>query len=104
MYAVIKTGGKQYRVTEGSTLQVETLASDVGASVDFNDVLMVANGDTIQIGAPFVSGAKVKAEVVEHGRGAKIEILKFRRRKHHIKHQGHRQNFTRVKIVGIEAA
>lgn len=104
MYAVIKTGGKQYRVTEGATLQVETLASDVGTAVDFNDVLMVANADNIQIGAPYVRGAKVKAEVVEHGRAAKIEILKFKRRKHHMKHQGHRQNFTRVKIVGIEAA
>ena len=103
MYAVIKTGGKQYRVAEGQTLKVEKLAIELGNSIDFDQVLMVANGDdNIKIGAPFISDAKVKAEVVEHGRGQKIKILKFKRRKHHMKRAGHRQDFTKVKIVKIE--
>jgi large subunit ribosomal protein L21 len=104
MYAIIKTGGKQYRVAEGQTLKVEKLAIEPGNSVDFNDVLMVANGDeNIQIGSPYLSNAKVKAEVVDHGRGEKIKILKFKRRKHHMKRMGHRQDFTQVKIISIEA-
>jgi large subunit ribosomal protein L21 len=103
MYAVIKTGGKQYRVSEGDTLRVEKLAADAGASLEIDSVLMVADGDNIQIGAPYVQGGKVTATVVSHGRGDKVEIIKFRRRKHHDKHTGHRQHFTELKITGISA-
>lgn len=103
MYAVIKTGGKQYRVAEGQTLNIETLPLEVGAKVDFDQVLLVANGDDIKAGTPVVDGAKVTAEVVLHGRGKKVNILKFRRRKHHMKRMGHRQNFTKVKIESIKA-
>ena len=103
MYAVIKTGGKQYRVSEGDTLRVETLAADEGASVEFDSVLMVADGDNIQVGTPLVSGGKVTATVKSHGRGEKIEVIKFRRRKHFDKKTGHRQNYTEVEITGISA-
>ncbi|MGB0664893.1 MAG: 50S ribosomal protein L21 [Pontibacterium sp.] len=103
MYAVIVSGGKQYRVKEGQTLKLEKLSADQGASVDFDRVLLVANGDDVKIGAPVVEGAKVTAEVVAHGRGKKVTILKFKRRKHHMKRQGHRQWFTEVKITGISA-
>lgn len=103
MYAIIKTGGKQYRVSEGQTLRVEKLVADQGAKVEFGEVLMVANGDKINVGAPLIKGAKVSAEVVEHGRGKKIKIIKFRRRKHHEKRMGHRQDYTAVKITGISA-
>ena len=101
MYAVIVTGGKQYRVQEGQTLKVEKLAAEAGYSVEFDRVLLVGNGDDIKVGAPVVEGAKVAAEVVTHGRGKKVQILKFKRRKHHMKRQGHRQWFTEVKITGI---
>ncbi|AAO89938.2 50S ribosomal protein L21 [Coxiella burnetii] len=101
MYAIIKTGGKQYRVTEGQMLKVEKLAQDVGQSVKFDDVLMVAAGDELHIGTPSVKDAAVTAEVVDQGRQAKIEIIKFKRRKHHMKRQGHRQDFTAVKITEI---
>ncbi|PID64878.1 MAG: 50S ribosomal protein L21 [Gammaproteobacteria bacterium] len=101
MYAVIKTGGKQYRVEEGQIIRVETLRAEAGASIDFSEVLMVANGDDIKIGAPVVDGAKVSGTVVEHGRHKKIEIIKFKRRKHHMKRQGHRQNYTAVRIESI---
>lgn len=101
MYAVIVTGGKQYRVQEGQTLKVEKLATEAGSSVEFDRVLLVGNGDDIKVGAPVVEGAKVAAEVVSHGRGKKVQILKFKRRKHHMKRQGHRQWFTEVKITGI---
>lgn len=103
MYAVIKTGGKQYRVSKGDTLRVETLAADEGASVEFDSVLMVADGDNIQVGTPLVSGGKVTATVKSHGRGEKIEVIKFRRRKHFDKKTGHRQNYTEVEITGISA-
>jgi len=103
MYAVIKTGGKQYRVSEGLTLRVEKLPAAVGESIDLNEVLMVANGEDIRIGAPHVAGSRVTAEVVGHGRGKKIRIIKFRRRKHHMKTQGHRQDYTELKITGIDA-
>ncbi len=103
MYAVIVSGGKQYRVQEGQTLKLEKLAAEQGASVEFDRVLLVGNGDDIKVGAPAVEGAKVTAEVVEHGRGKKVQILKFKRRKHHMKRQGHRQWFTEVKITGINA-
>ena len=103
MYAVIKTGGKQYRVSKGDTLRVETLAADEGAAVEFDSVLMVADGDDIKVGTPFVSGGKVTATVKGHGRGEKIEVIKFRRRKHFDKKTGHRQNYTEVEITGISA-
>ena len=101
MYAVIKTGGKQYRVTEGLTLKIEKLDAEIGAEINFEEVLMVANGDKVQVGAPLVKGSKVVASVVSHGRHDKIFIIKFRRRKHHQKTQGHRQYFTEVKINQI---
>ncbi|ADZ89592.1 50S ribosomal protein L21 [Marinomonas mediterranea] len=101
MFAVIKTGGKQYRVQEGQTLKVEKLAIEAGEAVEFNDVLLVSNGDDVKVGAPVVEGVKVTAEVVSHGRGDKVKILKFRRRKHSMKRMGHRQWFTEVKITGI---
>ncbi|SFX54558.1 50S ribosomal protein L21 [Marinospirillum alkaliphilum] len=101
MYAVIKTGGKQYRVQEGQTLKLEKLEVATGEPVEFNEVLLVSDGENIKVGAPVVAGAKVTAEVVDHGRGDKIRIIKFRRRKHHMKRQGHRQWYTEVKITGI---
>jgi large subunit ribosomal protein L21 len=103
MYAVIKTGGKQYRVSEGQTLKVEKIAADEGASVDFDEVLMVADGDDITVGAPYIDGGKVTALVESVGRGPKVEIVKFHRRKHHRKQQGHRQSYTEIRIVGISA-
>ena len=103
MYAVIKTGGKQYRVASGEVLKVETLVADVGSIVSFDQVLMVGEGESVKIGAPTVAGGLVKAEVVAHGRGDKIRIIKHRRRKHYHKEQGHRQNFTQVKITEIVA-
>lgn len=104
MYAIIKTGGKQYRVAEGSVIKLETLPQEEGKSVDFKEVLMVSNGEKITVGAPFVKGATVSAEVMTHGRHKKIEILKFKRRKHHMKRMGHRQNYTQVKITSIKAS
>lgn len=104
MYAVIKTGGKQYKVAAGDKLKVETLVADVGAKISFDEVLMIGNGDAHKIGAPLVSGGKVTAEVVKHGRGDKIRIIKHRRRKNYHKEQGHRQNYTEVKITEILGA
>jgi large subunit ribosomal protein L21 len=101
MYAVIKTGGKQYRVETGAQLRVETLAAKVGEAVSFAEVLLVGNGDAVKVGAPFVSGAKVKATVLKHGRGDKVRIFKLRRRKHFQKTQGHRQDYTEVRIDDI---
>ena len=101
MYAVIQSGGKQHRVVEGETLKVELLKAETGATITFDDVLMLVNGDSIQIGAPVVAGATVTAEVVSHGRHDKIRIVKMRRRKHYRKQQGHRQWFTELKITGI---
>lgn len=103
MYAVIKSGGKQHRVVEGERLKVELLAVEPGQTVTIEDVLMVVNGDDIKIGTPVVAGAKVTAEVVEHGRHDKVRIVKFRRRKHYRKQAGHRQYFTELKITGISA-
>ena len=104
MYAVIKTGGKQYKVAPGETLKVESLDAEVGKTVSFDDVLMIANGDQLKVGSPKVDGGAVKAEVLAHGRGEKIRIVKHRRRKHYHKEQGHRQNFTQVKITEILGA
>lgn len=103
MYAVIVSGGKQYRVSEGHTLKVEKLAVEEGASLDLDQVLLVVNGDDVKIGTPLVAGAKVSAEILAHGRGKKIRIIKFKRRKHHMKKMGHRQWFTEIKITGISA-
>ncbi len=103
MYAVIESGGKQHRVVEGEVLNVELLEAAAGEKIDFNEVLMVGNGAEVKIGAPFVAGGKVSAEVVGHGRADKIRIIKFRRRKHFRKQQGHRQWFTQIKITAISA-
>ncbi|MCB1714865.1 MAG: 50S ribosomal protein L21 [Candidatus Competibacteraceae bacterium] len=103
MYAVIKTGGKQYRVSEGQTLKVEKLPVDAGASVDFEQVLLVADGEQVTVGAPLIEGGKVSATVKSHGRADKVEIVKFRRRKHHRKQMGHRQHYTEIEITGIQA-
>ncbi len=101
MYAVIQTGGKQYRVSEGLTLKVEKLNVAEGDSIELDKVLMVANGDDVKVGTPYVEGGKVTATVKSHGRGKKVKIIKFRRRKHHMKRQGHRQWFTELEITGI---
>ena len=101
MYAVIVTGGKQYRVMAGETLRVEKLDAEVGAAVDINNVLMVGDGDNITIGAPSIANALVKATIKSHGRLDKIKIVKFRRRKHHRKQMGHRQHYTEIEINGI---
>ncbi len=103
MYAVIVSGGKQHRVEEGETLRLEKLEAATGDTVDFDQVLMVGEGENVKVGSPAVEGAKVSAEVVRHGRGDKVRIIKFRRRKHHRKQMGHRQWFTEVKITGISA-
>jgi large subunit ribosomal protein L21 len=101
MYAVIKTGGKQYKVAPGEKLKVEQIPADVGASVVLDQVLMVGEGESVRLGQPTVAGATVTATVVAHGRGEKVKIFKMRRRKHYQKHQGHRQNFTELKIEAI---
>ncbi len=101
MYAVFVSGGKQHRVEEGEVLRLEKIEVATGETVEFDQVLMVANGDDVKLGAPVVEGATVKAEVIDHGRASKVTIIKFRRRKHHMKRQGHRQWYTEVKIVGI---
>lgn len=101
MYAVFLSGGKQHRVAEGQTLRLELLDVEAGSSIEFNEVLMVANGENIEVGAPYLEGIKITAEVVSHGRADKVKILKFRRRKHSRKQMGHRQWFTEVKITKI---
>ena len=101
MYAVIKTGGKQYKVSPGEKLKVETLPLAVGAEVVLDQVLMVGEGESVRLGQPTLGGATVKATVVSHGRGVKVTIFKMRRRKHYQKHQGHRQNYTELKIDSI---
>ena len=103
MFAVIKSGGKQYRVQEGQTLKLEKIEVATGETIEFDQVLLVGNDDDVTVGAPLVEGAKVSAEIVDHGRGDKVTIIKFRRRKHSMKRQGHRQWFTEVKITGISA-
>ncbi len=103
MYAVIFTGGKQYRVKPGEFLKVETLVAEAGQEIEFDKVLMVQTENGIQVGKPYLEGGKVTATVTAHGRHPKVKILKFRRRKHHMKQAGHRQNYTEVKITGISA-
>lgn len=104
MYAVIKTGGKQYRVREGDTLRVEKLAAEAGAKIQFDQVLMVGEGDKVKIGAPYLAGSQVSATVIGQGRGAKIKIVKFKRRKNYLRQNGHRQAFTEVEITKIGGA
>lgn len=103
MYAVIASGGKQYKVSEGDVIRIETLSAEAGEEVKFDKVLMVADGDSVNIGAPYIEGGIVNGTVNDHGRGEKVEIIKFKRRKHHRKQMGHRQNYTEVKITGINA-
>ena len=103
MYAVIKTGGKQYRVAAGEKLKIEQIPAEVGAEITLDQVLMVGDGESVKICAPLVQGASVKATVLAQGRHDKVKIFKMRRRKHYQKHQGHRQNFTEIQISGISA-
>ena len=104
MYAVFATGGKQYRATTGDKLNIEKLDAEKGSTVELDQVLMVGEGEDVKVGTPYLKGGKVTATVVEHGRGDKIRILKFKRRKHHMKRMGHRQDFTRIEITGIAAS
>lgn len=102
MYAVFKTGGKQYRVSEGETLKIEKLEVEPGKKVTFNEVLMIADGENVQVGSPLVDKASVEAKVISQGKGKKVNILKFKRRKHYMKQQGHRQLFTEIQIGKIK--
>jgi large subunit ribosomal protein L21 len=104
MYAVVKTGGKQYRVAAGQKIKVEQITADIGQEVSLSEVLAVGSGEGIVLGTPLVDGATVTAEVLSHGRGDKVRIFKMRRRKHYQKHQGHRQNFTELFIKAIAGA
>ncbi|MBY0578490.1 MAG: 50S ribosomal protein L21 [Burkholderiales bacterium] len=103
MYAVIKTGGKQYRVVVGEKIKIEQIPADIGSEYVLDQVLMVADGENISVGAPVLESASVKATVIGHGRGEKVHIFKMRRRKHYKKSQGHRQNYTEIRIDGILA-
>jgi large subunit ribosomal protein L21 len=103
MYAVVKTGGKQYRVSAGEKLKIEQITADVGQEIVLDEVLLIADGEALKMGTPLVSGAKVNAKVLKHGRGDKVHIYKMRRRKHYRKSQGHRQNYTEIEILGIAA-
>ncbi len=101
MYAVIVSGGKQYRVSEGDTIKVEKLAVDEGTAIELDNVLLVANGEDVKVGAPYVEGGKVEVVVKSHGRGKKVKIIKFRRRKHSRSQMGHRQYYTEIEIKSI---
>ena len=103
MYAVIQTGGKQYRVKEGTYLKIEKLELGTGDSIEFDKVLMIQSGDDVKVGLPYIEGGKVSATVMSQGRHKKIKIIKFRRRKHHMKQMGHRQYYTEIQITGISA-
>lgn len=102
MYAVFSSGGKQYRASKGDVLRVEKLDAEEGATLEIDQVLMIGDGEDVRVGAPVLDGGKVTAEVVGHGRADKIHIIKFKRRKHHMKRMGHRQHYTDIKITGIE--
>jgi large subunit ribosomal protein L21 len=104
MYAVIATGGKQYRVEKGTVLKVEKLDAEPGATVEFGDVLLFGDGETIKVGSPLLKGSKVEAVVEKHGKGEKKVIVKFRRRKHYLRQGTHRQHYTQVKITGISGS
>jgi large subunit ribosomal protein L21 len=103
MYAVVKTGGKQYRVSAGEKLRIESIPAEVGQEIVLDQVLVVADGDQLKMGTPLVAGATVKAKVLKQGRGDKVLIFKMRRRKHYRRSQGHRQNYTEIEILGIAA-
>ena len=103
MYAVIVTGGKQYKVREGDRLRVEKLPATAGETVEFDRVLMVSGADGVQVGSPYLAGGRVSATVNAQGRGAKVEVVKFKRRKNYLRRMGHRQSFTEVTITGIAA-
>jgi large subunit ribosomal protein L21 len=103
MYAVIATGGKQYRVEKDGVLRIEKLDAEAGSTVEFSEVLLIADGDKITVGKPRVAGAKVSALVESHGKGDKVSIVKFRRRKHYLRRKGHRQQYTQVRVTGISA-
>jgi large subunit ribosomal protein L21 len=103
MYAVIATGGKQYRVEKGAVLRIEKLKLEPGATVEFNEVLLIADGDLVRLGAPLLSGGKVTATVEKHAKGDKVTIVKFRRRKHYLRQKTHRQPFTQVRVTDISA-
>jgi large subunit ribosomal protein L21 len=103
MYAIVATGGKQYRVKEGEKLRVEKLNAEAGDTVELDQVLLVGEGEDIKVGAPYLDGAKVTAKVAANGRGDKVKIIKFKRRKHHQKQMGHRQAYTELEITGISA-
>ena len=103
MYAVIATGGKQYRVTKDATLRVEKLNAEPGSTVEFGEVLLMAEGADVKLGTPLLKGSKVTATVVRHGKGEKVSIVKFRRRKHYLRQKNHRQAFTEVKILDFSA-
>jgi large subunit ribosomal protein L21 len=103
MYAVIKTGGKQYRVAAGEKIKVEQIPADVGSQITLDQVLMVGDGESVKIGTPMIAGATVTASVLSHGRHDKIKVFKMRRRKHYQKHQGHRQNYTEIRVEAISA-
>ena len=103
MYAVIATGGKQYRVEKGGLLRVEKLSAEAGSTVEFDQVLLIADGDQVRLGAPLLSGGKVLATVQRHAKGDKVTIVKFRRRKHYMRQGTHRQPFTEVRITDISA-
>ena len=101
MYAVVKTGGKQYRVSAGEKLKIEQIPAEVGSEIVLDQVLLVVDGEAVTLGTPLVGGAQIKAKVVSHGRGEKVRIFKLQRRKHYRKSQGHRQNYTEIEILGI---
>ena len=103
MYAVIATGGKQYRVENGGVLRIEKLDGEAGSTVEFGEVLLIADGEKITVGKPRVAGAKVSATIESHGKGDKVTIVKFRRRKHYLRQKGHRQHYTQVRVTGISA-
>jgi large subunit ribosomal protein L21 len=103
MYAVVKTGGKQYRVSAGEKVRIERIAADIGQEIVLEEVLLVADGEAVKVGTPLVAGAAVKAKVVAQGRGDKVRIFKMRRRKHYRRTMGHRQNYTEIEILGIAA-
>jgi len=102
MYAVIKTGGKQYKVAEGQRLRIEKLPVEPGTSIDFDEVMLIGDGETVTVGTPHVAGSKVTATVTDQGRGKKVDIIKFRRRKQYLKRMGHRQAYTEVEVTAIE--
>jgi large subunit ribosomal protein L21 len=103
MYAVIATGGKQYRVTKDAVLRIEKLDAEPGSTVEFGEVLLIGEGAEVKLGSPRIDGGRVTATVVRHGKGPKVSIVKFRRRKHYLRQKGHRQMFTEVKVTGISA-